>query len=317
MKARLGIVLISLISIFIFYVSPLNAGLPPLELQDEGTSQGVGVSQINCVGAGISCTKSGRKGTLTVSGGGGAPTDAKYIVAQSDSTLSAEIAPSTDDQVIVSDSSTSATWRTLPDSDGATQKLQYDQATNTFSAGTDDDIPEVGDFTNLIKNTWEWKATALSTEKPQAAGWDGIAPNDLVTGTNTEALTVTFVDTDDTNRSVEFTMPNDISSFTNANFEWRWHAKVATTGNVIWGICESDGGEGVSWDQACSSQLAAADAVQGTVRQETLTTLQVSLSTLGWTANETIKLYPYRDGDHASDSMTDSAQLKVFKIWLS
>lgn len=57
-------------------------------------------------------------------------------------------APASDDQVNVSSSTTAAAWKTLPDSDGATQKLQYDQATNAFSAGTDDDVPESGDFGN-------------------------------------------------------------------------------------------------------------------------------------------------------------------------
>lgn len=71
------------------------------------------------------------QGTLTVSKGG------------------TGAAPGGDDQALVSDSASAATWRTIPDSDGATQKLQYDQATNTFSAGTDDDVPESGDFTNL------------------------------------------------------------------------------------------------------------------------------------------------------------------------
>lgn len=51
-----------------------------------------------------------------------------------------------DDQVPVGDSASDTTWRSVPDSDGATQKLQYDQATNTFSAGTDDDVPEIGDL---------------------------------------------------------------------------------------------------------------------------------------------------------------------------
>lgn len=58
-----------------------------------------------------------------------------------------------DDQVAVADSASATTWRTLADSDLATQKLQYDQATNTFSAGTDDDIPDAADFTNLTGGT--------------------------------------------------------------------------------------------------------------------------------------------------------------------
>lgn len=58
-------------------------------------------------------------------------------------------APASDDQVFVSTSTSAGAWGTIPDSDGATQKLQYDQATNTFSAGTDDDVPEAGDYSNL------------------------------------------------------------------------------------------------------------------------------------------------------------------------
>lgn len=58
-----------------------------------------------------------------------------------------------DDQVPVGDSASATTWRTVPDSDGATQKLQYDQATNTFSAGTDDDVPDAADFSNLTGGT--------------------------------------------------------------------------------------------------------------------------------------------------------------------
>lgn len=58
-----------------------------------------------------------------------------------------------DDQVPVGASASDTTWTTVPDSDGATQKLQYDQATNAFSAGTDDDVPESGDFGGLTGGT--------------------------------------------------------------------------------------------------------------------------------------------------------------------
>lgn len=46
--------------------------------------------------------------------------------------------PASDDQVLVSDSSSAATWRLVPDCDNATtSKLLYDQATNAWSCGTD------------------------------------------------------------------------------------------------------------------------------------------------------------------------------------
>jgi hypothetical protein len=57
-----------------------------------------------------------------------------------------------DDQVPVGDSATATTWRTLPTT-SATQKLSYDAATNSFSAATDDDVPEVGDFAALVGGT--------------------------------------------------------------------------------------------------------------------------------------------------------------------
>lgn len=62
-------------------------------------------------------------------------------------------APASDDQIFVSTSTSAGAWGTLPDSDGATQKLQYDQTTNTFSAGTDDDVPEAVDYSNLTGGT--------------------------------------------------------------------------------------------------------------------------------------------------------------------
>jgi hypothetical protein len=62
-------------------------------------------------------------------------------------------APASDDQVFVSTSTSAGAWGTLPDSDGATQKLQYDQTTNAFSAGTDDDVPEAADYSNLTGGT--------------------------------------------------------------------------------------------------------------------------------------------------------------------
>lgn len=42
---------------------------PGVRLQDEGVAKGT-IDTLNCVGAGIACARAGRKGTLTVAGGG-------------------------------------------------------------------------------------------------------------------------------------------------------------------------------------------------------------------------------------------------------
>lgn len=43
---------------------------PTIELRDEGASQG-GIKKLDCVGAGISCSRAGVVGTISVPGGGG------------------------------------------------------------------------------------------------------------------------------------------------------------------------------------------------------------------------------------------------------
>lgn len=87
-------------------------------------------------------------------------------------------APASDDQAFVSSSTTAGAWGTIPDSDGATQKLQYDQATNAFIAGTDDDVPEVSDFAALVggvgvdnnSGTLDFDGTELTTSLTLGAG---------------------------------------------------------------------------------------------------------------------------------------------------
>jgi hypothetical protein len=66
--------------------------LAQVQLYDEGSQLG-SVTRINCSGSGITCTKSGTSGTLSVSGGGlggGAPTDVGYWTSSSSVDLSAE-----------------------------------------------------------------------------------------------------------------------------------------------------------------------------------------------------------------------------------
>ena len=76
------------------------------------------------------------------------------------------------------------TGTTLPDSDGATQKLQYDQATNAFVAGTDDDVPESGDFGNAddLETTGAISSGAVASAE---IATDGINLVDLDDGADT------------------------------------------------------------------------------------------------------------------------------------
>ena len=119
-------------------------------------------------------------------------------------------APSTDDQVLVSSSSTAAAWKTLPDSDGATQKLQYDWSTNSFLASTDDDVPESGDFGNATDLTSAGavnsNAVALSTDTTGnyvATVADSGSGDVVVSGSGSEGAAVTLGLSSDVTRDSE------------------------------------------------------------------------------------------------------------------
>lgn len=67
-RTQLGIAL----AIVLFTISTAFAQVGPapgIQLQDEGVNQGR-IQILNCVGAGVVCTKSGVTGTATISGGG-------------------------------------------------------------------------------------------------------------------------------------------------------------------------------------------------------------------------------------------------------
>jgi hypothetical protein len=62
-----------------------------MRVNDEGVVAGY-ATQVNCVGTGVACASNGTVWTLTFTGGsgGGAPTDAKYLVMAADPTLTQE-----------------------------------------------------------------------------------------------------------------------------------------------------------------------------------------------------------------------------------
>ena len=107
-----------------------------IQIEDEGVAR-YQRQIVNFTGAGVSCTDAGGKTVCAIGGGsGGAPDTAEFITYNNNASLSADVFPSAADQVPVSDTSSTATWRVLVDSDALTQCLQYDVATNAFSAGT-------------------------------------------------------------------------------------------------------------------------------------------------------------------------------------
>lgn len=126
------------------------------------------------------------------SGGGGAPAGAEYIVAELHADLSAEVAPSADDQIPVSDSATAATWRSIPNC-GEAGTLNYDTATNAFSCLTD---AGAAGATNSVEVSIDLGATGgLVFSATVAAAWVAAGSEIVCTpfATNADGLTVETV----------------------------------------------------------------------------------------------------------------------------
>jgi hypothetical protein len=94
-------------------------------------------------------------------------------------------APSADDQVLVSDSTSGATWRAIPDCDNPTaSKLLYDVTTNAFSCGSDQTGAGGGDAITVATvaatdpdfiNTARIAITLDTGAAPDTIAWDIVA----------------------------------------------------------------------------------------------------------------------------------------------
>jgi hypothetical protein len=177
----------------------------------------------------------------------------------------------------------------------------------TLECDTDDGG---GSDTNSIKEYW-WPASALL---PLEAG-ESIPPINKDAGTNIDQLTVDFNDSTDECRTVSFKVPSDVTSGSTVTFRTHWYSAATTSGNAIWDFRHNGGvAEGTDPDQALSTVAAAADAVQGTAGQITVTTWTETLANLGWAANEQVDGQFCRDANNGSDTLSNDAKITGFGV---
>lgn len=164
-----------------------------------------------------------------------------------------------------------------------------------------------GSDTNAVKEYW-WPASA--TLPLEAA--DSIPPISKDAGTNIDLLPVDFDDSTDECRTVSFKVPSDVQSGSTITLRAHWYS-TATTGNVIWDFRHNSGvAEGVDPDATLTTEAAAADAVQGTAGQITVTKWTETLANLGWEANEQVDAVFCRDANNASDTLTGDIRVTGF-----
>jgi hypothetical protein len=81
---------LNLIVLFLLSSTAFAQSLPPLGIQDEGGTVGRPVLVLDCVGTGVSCSKTGTTGTITVSGGA-VSMPLSYLTVSGQSTLSGDV----------------------------------------------------------------------------------------------------------------------------------------------------------------------------------------------------------------------------------
>ncbi|MCK5602434.1 hypothetical protein KAR91_11205 [Candidatus Pacearchaeota archaeon] len=174
---------------------------------------------------------------------------------------------------------------------------------------------EIEADTNAFK-LYSWAASDLLPLKPLAATFDAIAPMSKDTGTNLEVFSVSFDDGTNECRGVNFKVSSDVDTSGTATFYATWYSKTATANDAIWYFVHKAIGEGESWDQATTAEIAAADTTQDAVDEITETTWTETLSNLGWTADEDVEGYICRDGagDSGTDNLVGDSELIIFAI---
>ena len=156
-----------------------------------------------------------------------------------------------------------------------------------------------------------WPASSMWPLEPA----DSIPPLAKDAGTNVDMLPVDFDQSTDECRTVAFMVPATITSAGTITFAAYWYAASVTTGNVVWDFRHNSGvAEGVDPDVADTVETAAADAVQGTAGQITVTTWTETQTNLAWVASDLVLGEFCRDADAAGDTMAADSRAILFSI---
>jgi len=144
---------------------------------------------------------------------------------------------------------------------------------------------------------------------------ESIPPIAKDVGTNLDQMTVDFDQSTDECRTVVFLAPPDITAGGTVTFTVVWYSASVTANNVIWDFRHNSGvAEGVDPDAALTTEASAADAVQGTAGQVTVTTWTETQTNLGWAASDLVEGVVCRDADNVSDNFAADARAVTFGV---
>lgn len=166
-----------------------------------------------------------------------------------------------------------------------------------------------GDF--LKRGASTWGAAPLTTYRfwdapPTAWSVPGSSGADLTTDTGTNGWidVLDFDPSSDEYVQATLKVPSDIYTSGTVTIEVAGYGKTGASGNVVWIFQHSPRalGGNESWDAAYSSVSSGAKAVDADQDQLSHHSWTASVSTLGWAANDQVRIRFYRDADNASDT---------------
>src|SRR3990167_2499759 len=144
---------------------------------------------------------------------------------------------------------------------------------------------------------------------------ESIPPIAKDTGTNLDALVVDFDQSTDECRTGYYHVHPKINTSGTVTFYIEWFAASVTTNEVIWDFRHNGGiAEGTDPDASLTTEASAADTVQGTAGQITVTSWTETVSNLGWAASEWVDFEVCRDANHLDDDFAADARAKMFVL---
>lgn len=160
------------------------------------------------------------------------------------------------------------------------------------------------------KEYW-WPASALL---PLEAA-DSIPPINKIEGTNLDALSVDYNSSTDECRTAHLKAPSNTDGSGTVTFTANWTTVTGTASNVVWDARHNSGvAEGASFDQALTTEAAAADAGGGSANVITSTVWTETIANLGWADSDDVMIAVCRDANNGSDTLNEDARLLGFSV---
>lgn len=135
------------------------------------------------------------------------------------------------------------------------------------------------------------------------------APAETLTGSNLSRMAHSFDYSTQEYLRHELVVPSDVDASGNVTFAYIWRPRThpSPAQDVVWEVESVAIADGESWDTALASKGTIISSSKVTSNQMTVATQIISVSSMGWAANDTVVLRFSRDSSNPDDTLDDNA----------